>query len=247
MNRLLKCVVAWAPFWMRHDRYGRSFGDLPIPTKWDAMSCRHFLIVLLVLCSHLPLRAAVVERDWKTDGDGLLTYDTVNRREWLDLSQSRLDQFPEPRLENALAEIGPGGMFEGFTFAELADVIALAQSAGINTAHRNFAINEQGTANLIELLSITLQSSLSVSSIGFINEPSGTPHTEARFYVDDFSAWGEDATAGLYFYPGSDFLVPSVGLMLYRPVPEPSSALLSVFAVFLWVCGIRIFRNIRSH
>jgi hypothetical protein len=29
--------------------------------------------------------AAVVAHDWKTPGDDLLTYDTVNKREWLDL------------------------------------------------------------------------------------------------------------------------------------------------------------------
>jgi hypothetical protein len=34
--------------------------------------------------------AAVFERDWKAPGDGLLTYDDVNQRVWLDLSETDL-------------------------------------------------------------------------------------------------------------------------------------------------------------
>ena len=46
------------------------------------------LVLRSVLASLLAANlcsAAVFERDWKTPGDGLLTYDDVNRREWLDL------------------------------------------------------------------------------------------------------------------------------------------------------------------
>ena len=38
-------------------------------------------------------RGAVFERDWKTPGDGLLTYDDVNRRVWLDLPFT-IEMFP---------------------------------------------------------------------------------------------------------------------------------------------------------
>jgi hypothetical protein len=173
-----------------------------------------------------------------TPGDGLLTYDDVNRREWLDLSVSRLDQFPIPQLENALAEIGPGGMFEGFTFAERADVIPLAQSAGINTATHNFAINDEPTGDLIELLSITFQSPLTVQSIGYINEPSGTPRVGANFIVSPEN--GPSGTAGLSF--NGDLLSITVpGLMLFQNIPEPSWRFL-VLEV-LWSLEIFAYRR----
>jgi hypothetical protein len=38
-------------------------------------------------------RSEVISRGWKTPRDGLLTYDDVNRREWLDLTESVLSQF----------------------------------------------------------------------------------------------------------------------------------------------------------
>jgi hypothetical protein len=44
-----------------------------------------------------PARGAVFERDWQTPGDGLLTYDDVNRREWLDVTQTQLWLFPGNR------------------------------------------------------------------------------------------------------------------------------------------------------
>jgi hypothetical protein len=189
----------------------------------------------VLLATYCPAaRGAVFERDWKTPGDGLLTFDDVNNRVWLDLFQSRLDQFPQPRLENAIAEIGPGGMFEGFTFAERADVIALAQSAGINTATDNFAMNEQPTGDLIELLIITFQNALTVRSVGYINEPSGAPRVGADFFVSPTS--GPSGQAGLFLSSTNDALhLTAPGLMLYRNIPEPSFGLLVLEAI----CSLR--------
>jgi hypothetical protein len=99
------------------------------------------VVSLCVTSDTVSVDAAVFERDWKAPGDGLLTYDDVNRREWLDLSQSELSQFPYPFLEPALAELTPGGRFEGFQWATGDDVIALAESAGIDTTRRLSVMN----------------------------------------------------------------------------------------------------------
>lgn len=51
-----------------------------------------FVLALLAatICLATSIDAAVISRDWKTPGDGLLTYDDVNQRVWLDLTESRL-------------------------------------------------------------------------------------------------------------------------------------------------------------
>jgi len=64
------------------------------------------LAALLALSCAPASQAAVFERDWKEPGDGLLTYDDVNQREWLDVPLSLLVHFPSPRLDTALAELG---------------------------------------------------------------------------------------------------------------------------------------------
>jgi hypothetical protein len=48
------------------------------------MQHRVFTLCMTIIAGTLAVgRAAVVERDWKNLGDGLLTYDDVNNREWL--------------------------------------------------------------------------------------------------------------------------------------------------------------------
>jgi hypothetical protein len=117
MNRLLYCCLAVAQFLCTRVAYAAQM-----------RGCMLFLV-----CCIGSADAAIFQRDWKAPGDGLLTYDDVNQRVWLDVTESQLSKFPEPRLDNALAELAPGGMFNGFTFAKRNDVFALAQSAGIDT------------------------------------------------------------------------------------------------------------------
>jgi hypothetical protein len=57
-------------------------------------------LALVVLLWARVSGAAVIQHDWKTPGDGLLTYDDVNQREWLDLSQTlQSSQFPVANQE----------------------------------------------------------------------------------------------------------------------------------------------------
>jgi len=67
-----------------------------------------YLALTIVLAAH-RCRAAVSDRDWMAPGDGLLTYDDVNQREWLDLSETILEKFPgtayEDRYETIVAKL----------------------------------------------------------------------------------------------------------------------------------------------
>ncbi len=47
---------------------------MPTPTR--------LVIIFITLLATFPLHAAVIEHDFLTPGDGLLTYDDVNQREW---------------------------------------------------------------------------------------------------------------------------------------------------------------------
>jgi hypothetical protein len=188
--------------------------------------------VLLVFASLISSAgAAVFARDWKTPGDGLLTYDDVNRREWLDVTVSRLDQFPAPRLENAIAEITPGGLFEGFTFAKRADVRAFAQSGGIDTSTTDIAVNHLPTVEMIDLVGATFEQFAIKRSVGIVNEVQ-TSHTNAPPYDAAAFLTNSGGFAGLLFFLPDDLLRPTTnGLMLYRNVPEPASLILALIGV----------------
>lgn len=44
------------------------------------------VVAVSLICSIQSSDATVLERDWKNRGDGLLVFDDVNNREWLDLT-----------------------------------------------------------------------------------------------------------------------------------------------------------------
>lgn len=203
--------------------------------------------------------AAVIERDWKTPGDGLLTLDTVNQREWLDLSQTVLDtRFPgsnpnpsvalELRYQYVVGQTAPGGIFDGFTVAKSDDVIALALSAGIDTSTNDFVTNSLSASSLGQLLSLTRTTMLgSEFAIGLLDEVIDNipPRLGAGVYVDVVS--GPSGFAGIRFTTGytqfinSPFETPSPpGVFLYRIVPEPAtfiSLIISVVSSALWMRG----------
>jgi len=169
--------------------------------------------------------AGVISRDWKTPGDGLLTYDDVNRREWLDLTESMLLQFPGSnffaRLQNAQAEFQSGEMFDGFTPANGFDVASLAQSAGIDMSTLDFVTNQAPSHSLVTLLGVTHVDASTVTSWGaLLGGPGGREATPtALVTIHDTSK------AGVEFLQvdRSDY-----GLWMYRQIPEPSTSFLMV-------------------
>jgi hypothetical protein len=203
-------------------------------------SCIRFLLVLTALSASTPAFAAVVSRDWKTPGDGLLTYDDVNQREWLDLSQTVLDsQFPgndrEAKYQYVIGQTGAGGFFEGFTPANVADVMMLAASAGIDTSTLNYNVNALATLSLGELLTFTRLFPAGKESSGLLDE------VNARF-VRRRADIGFDfnSLAGLRITLEIDRLLsPPPGVFLYRAIPEPS-------AIFQAVIGMVIIASSRA-
>ena len=219
-------------------------------------------LVAAVLLAPGLAPGAVIERDWLAPGDGLLTYDTINRREWLDISESLLVPFITPEMASlpgyerfdaatdvALAELLPGGRFEGFTLATRDDVIALRTSAGI-PSDRGFEGNSM--RRLIDLLG-----------------PIGSNETGGRFTGGVIEEFAPDAlfkpkrnAAFLrvnsprpeapegYFaftFSNSDDFYGAVGLMLYRiEIPEPSTGFIAGIYVAVFASSFGRRRSISS-
>jgi hypothetical protein len=191
---------------------------------------RWILALAVAACCFVqrPLPAAVISRDWKTPGDGLLTYDDVNQREWLDLTESRIASFPgttfQQRIENAVAELQPGGKFESFKQAKTLDLRAFSSSAGIDIDSLDFAKNQSPTTILIDLVGASVRNVGLVQSYGFLDEPAmiGSLPNVGMLSVDPDTA--TTGRAGLYFgIPGDLATSANTGLWLYRVVPEPQS------------------------
>ena len=153
------------------------------------------------------------------------------------MSETILDQFPGANLEenyqSVLAELNPGGMFEGFNVAKSIDATALAISAGIDISTGDFDTNQIATNKIIDLLGITLfVNSERFASNGAIDETEevqGNPHRVASvFSINRNSAGFYTAVIGERGGPDN------TGVMLYRVIPEPNSMILVVhFSLFM--------------
>jgi hypothetical protein len=197
---------------------------------------------LLALVSASSLHAAVVEHDWKVPGDGLLTYDTVNKREWLDLSQTLLsEQFPgtgsdfleirESRYQYVVAQTALGGLFEGFRVARSPQVLGLAQSAGIDTSSFSFP-NTAPSLELGNLLGFTLQPmGGNKFAIGLMDELDSTASFLRRRDAQVVILGGGAGLAGLRTGIGHTDLQTPPGVMLYRAIPEPNTLILLIGAL----------------
>ena len=214
-----------------------------------------------VLCASLiatlpqTSQSAVFERDWKTPGDGLLTYDDVNGREWLDLSETLLEKFSgnpgnsifdtEDEYQNVIAELAPRGLFEGFDVAKSAGLIAFAQSAGIDTAAFDLPTNEKATQKLISLLGESFSVTGISLAIGYLDQFNLPPPARCPCRVGSlFSVDEANDIAGLAITSSTDHLrVPRTSVMLYRSIPEPSSAVIAGWGIAVCLLSPRVWKK----
>ena len=70
--------------------------------------------------------ATLTERDWKTAGDKLITFDSATNLEWLDVLVTR-----NRNVNFVSTQFGNGALYEGFRYATWAEFQTLTQDAGI--------------------------------------------------------------------------------------------------------------------
>lgn len=104
-------------------------------------------ITISALLACAIANAAVISMDLNQPGDGLLTYDTVNHRQWLDLSQT--EGWSLAQSKQALM---PGGIYHDFHVATVNDVAAFVASAGYDVTSTDDEANFTIATQLIDLL-----------------------------------------------------------------------------------------------
>jgi Caspase domain len=158
---------------MHHTVYRLAIGGSRM-TRLRLLATSAFAVAILTSVSN----ADVHSLDWKTTGDGLLTFDDVNRREWLDLSVSPFGPFSAVQTQ-----IAAGGDFAGFQIPKLDDVKGFATSAGMNPATLTFSF--EAATHLEQLVSVTAFDGLSHYSTGWVQDAVGLDghHATANIYA----------------------------------------------------------------
>ena len=101
---------------------------------FKSVICMSFTCLAVV---SFNLHAAIVSADWQTPGDTLITQDTVNGLEWLDLTETNGMSYNE-----LFAQLSAGGIFEGWRYATNYEVIALWSEFGIDLWETKNVIGE---------------------------------------------------------------------------------------------------------
>lgn len=201
-----------------------------------------------------PLQAPadVMAHDLEASGDGLLTYDTINKRQWLDLPLTA-----GAPLAEVMAYMAPHGKLAEFKFATLADVTDLAKSADVGWTGWSLPFSvEPNAPHLVELLGSVIQSPGGVAPVtniamGLIatDIASGVPSFDGTNFhvvsmIVDSVSFGPDgpvlsSTAHGGVFASAPLTWPSapnlgsggVGpFWLYRALPEPGAGQLLIQA-----------------
>lgn len=83
--------------------------------------------------------AAIVNADWLTTGDNLITRDTTNNLEWLDLTQTANLSY-----SYVSSQLGVGGVFEGWHYAATAEVSLFFDAFGGNGVYMGYSTDNNG-------------------------------------------------------------------------------------------------------
>ena len=168
--------------------------------------------------------ADLVSVDWKSSGDGLLTYDTNSGLYWLDWTQGLQYSY-----NDMLGQLGAGGAFAGFHYASEADLTGFMISGGVPDLGGRTSANIPSVENIISLLGANnLYSFLgnNNSTAAFLSNPNGPTSQEfAAFTIETFdnplTAKAGEIGAGV-----STFAF-GMGHALVTSVPTPASALVA--------------------
>ncbi len=122
-----------------------------------------FLVMLLV-CN--AAGASLVEVDLYSSGDSLLTKDTDTGLYWLDLTETTNISY-----NDMVEELRPGGLFDGYRYANTADIEQLQLSAGLSTGLYSSFHDMQKIQELMGKVGITDVSAGAVFSSGLTSDP----------------------------------------------------------------------------
>lgn len=201
-----------------------------------------FLTVVLGLAASGTARAVLIERDFLSPGDGLLTFDDQSGLEWLDLTETQGSSFNEVQ-----SLVLPGGAYEGFRVVTPEEAGGLLSSFGVAAPTVElvwFDIPLDAGNQFINLLGVTASRSLWDASIGTF-DPGLTPNSLSSYRIqvgEDFVGSGDFARVRLEG-EGADS-TGGFGTYLVReaaPIPEPNAAVL--FGVGAVVVGVALRRR----
>ena len=204
------------------------------PAKAHSRWVSKTLAVAMVCCFSSFCQAGIMVGDWKTANDGLLTIDTTQGLEFLDVTQSA-----NRAVVDVLTEFGVGGDFEGFRYATEKEVVSLVNEIGW-TSSPAFSAGTSSTTSvsgealaILGLIGTTFSSRSSTGASGVTSTDAGrgtlravtifqSSRTQLATATGTFDDSSKSSSVASFLVRASTSSAASGGV-----VPEPSS-----FAMF---------------
>ena len=98
-------------------------------------------VLIFIVCAW-SVNATLLERDYLSAGDSLLTFDTETGYEWLDLTVTL-----NMSVNSVLVELTSGGQFEGFSMASSEQFFDLVASGGSTLVPGTYITSDQDIYN----------------------------------------------------------------------------------------------------
>lgn len=141
--------------------------------------------------------AGLIEKDWNSSGDGLITLDTDTNFEWLDLSQTLGMNF-----NTVNSRLGAGGKFEGFRYATGTEYETLWRGTSydhINWYSSTYNNDPDETGRALEIGTL----------IGFTYDRTITQNCDistSRCYRENLAILADVAAANRHYVTHMDFI-----------------------------------------
>ena len=192
---------------------------------------------LMLLAPSVAQASSLIERDYLSPGDALITYDPNTGLEWLDWTETTGLAYNDMVLL-----LAPGHTYDGWRHATPQEAATLFSNAGLTEINSGNPNPLDVLLELIQLLGDTGTSNASPSSLGITGEThwSTGSHISAGLYgSEQFAYYGEAQTTAGYIPPDSPSIIHGHALVR-STVPEPSTlALLLIGSAGLCAYSIR--------
>jgi len=192
-----------------------------------------FPVISSLVFSASISHAALIESDYLSLGDSLITYDSSSHLEWLDISQTR------SLTINQINSNYGGFAGSGFRYASTDEVLGLLTSNGLSiTGWGNTTVD--GYSNMVELISL-LGGETDYGFSKTINALTGDVNAQSRHDLIYFGYYYSDNNPAQYWVDplqgsrSSDESSYNVGSFLVREVaavPMPASMVFFMSGVF---------------
>ena len=191
------------------------------------------LVGMMLAFGTMAANADLIEQDFISSGDGLITLDTGTGLKWLDVTETK-----GLSVDEILAGSG-GWLTSGFRYASFAEVQTLANNAGVDTfTGRNIRLTENvpGVSLLISLFgnSETSDPAVEASRGVVVNAANTIPFENISF--GNFLDLGTAHAIHQPFAGSTGIPNIWVGHFLVQTVPEPGT--LALFGIGLAGMGL---------